>query len=63
MESLRVGLHWTKLTLCGGLRGSLPSHIKQFQGGHVLAKMKFPVFSLSFPCVTKIFTVLFLRKS
>ena len=33
------------------------------QGGHILAKMKFPVFSLSFPCVTKIFPVLFLRKN
>ena len=33
------------------------------QGGHSLAKMKFPVFSLSFPCVTKIFPVLFLSKN
>ena len=33
------------------------------QGGHILAEMKFPVFSLSFPCVTKIFPVLFLRKN
>ena len=33
------------------------------QGGHILAKMKFPVFSLSFPCVTKIFPVLFLCKN
>ena len=32
------------------------------QGGHILAKMKFPVFSLNFPCVTKIFPVLFLHK-
>ena len=32
------------------------------QGGHILAKMKFPVFSLSF-CVTKIFPVLFLHKN
>ena len=33
------------------------------QGGHTLAKMKFPVFSLSFPCVTEIFPVLFLCKN
>ena len=33
------------------------------QGGHILAKMKFPVFSLSFPCVLEIFPVLFLRKN
>ena len=38
-------------------------HYRNTQGGHILAKMKFPVFSLSFPCVTKIFPVLFLRKN
>ena len=37
--------------------------VKVFQGGHILAEMKFPVFSLSFPCVTWIFPVLFLRKN
>ena len=26
--------------------------ILEFQVGHIPAKMKFPVFSLSFPCVT-----------
>ena len=25
---------------------------KREQGGHILAEIKFPVFSLSFPCVT-----------
>ena len=30
------------------------------QGGHIPAKIKFPVFSLSFPCARKIFPVLFL---
>ena len=33
---------------------------KLFQGGHIPAKIKFPVFSLSFPCARKIFPVLFL---
>ena len=41
---------------------SSPFHFIVFQGGHILAKMKFPVFSLSFPCVTEIFPVLFLCK-
>ena len=26
--------------------------LRNWQGGHILAKIKFPVFSLSFPCVT-----------
>ena len=30
------------------------------QGGHIPAKIKFPVFSLSFPCARKFFSVLFL---
>ena len=25
----------------------------EWQGGHILAQMKFPVFPLSFPCVTE----------
>ena len=32
----------------------------QEQGGHVLADMKFPVFSLCFPCVAEIFPVFFI---
>ena len=32
------------------------------QGGHIPAEMKFPVFSLSFPCVRYIFPMLFLHK-
>ena len=36
---------------------------KVMQVGHILAKMKFPVFCLSFPCVTEIFPVLFLCKN
>ena len=33
------------------------------QGGHTVVQMKFPVLSLSFPCVTKNFPVLFLRRN
>ena len=32
------------------------------QGGHIPAKIKFPVFSLSFPCVTNFFPVFFSLK-
>ena len=32
------------------------------QGGHVLADMKFPVFSLCFPCVAEIFPVFFIEE-
>ena len=32
------------------------------QGGHVLADMKFPVFSLCFPCVPEIFPVFFIEE-
>ena len=32
---------------------------KVVQSGHVLADMKFPVFSLCFPCVAEIFPVFF----
>ena len=32
------------------------------QGGHILVKIKFPVFSLSFPCVTNFFPVFFFHK-
>ena len=35
------------------------SMIKPVQGGHILADMKFPVFSLCFPCVAEIFPVFF----
>ena len=35
------------------------SNTNQQQGGHVLANMKFPVFSLCFPCVAEIFPVFF----
>ena len=38
-------------------------HLVSVQGGQILVKMKFPVFSLSFPCITKIFPVLFLHKN
>ena len=34
-------------------------YVSTRQGGHILVKMKFPVFS----CVTEIFPVLFLRKN
>ena len=47
----------------GGMRDCSWGGACMVQGGHILAKMKFPVFSLSFPCVTKIFPVLFLRKN
>ena len=47
--------------------GVIPYHVTypmmHVQGGHILVKMKFPVFSLSFPCVTEIFPVLFLCKN
>ena len=42
----------------GGLRPFVAKRSTLEQGGHILAKMKFPVFSLSFPHVTKIFPVL-----
>ena len=32
---------------------------KDVQGGHIRAEIKFPVFSLSFPCVTNFFPVFF----
>ena len=32
---------------------------KNDQGGHIRAEIKFPVFSLSFPCVTNFFPVFF----
>ena len=32
------------------------------QGGHIRAEIKFPVFSLSFPCVTNFFPVFFFHK-
>ena len=35
---------------------------KPRQGGHVLADMKFPVFSLCFPCVAEIFPVFFIEE-
>ena len=33
--------------------------INIIQGGHIPAEIKFPVFSLSFPCVTTFFPVFF----
>ena len=33
--------------------------LKILQGGHIRAEIKFPVFSLSFPCVTNFFPVFF----
>ena len=33
------------------LAGVYEYGLNQFQGGHIPAKIKFPVFSLSFPCV------------
>ena len=37
-------------------------HKQVTQGGHVLADMKFPVFSLCFPCVAEIFPVFFIEE-
>ena len=39
--------------------GGIPTLDFSAQGGHVLADMKFPVFSLCFPCVAEIFPVFF----
>ena len=34
-------------------------YVKKYHGGHILAKIKLPVFSLSFSCVTNFFPVFF----
>ena len=56
-----VGVGWVKYVKSHLHRSKISFNTGQ--GGHILAKMKFPVFSLSFPCVTKNFPVLFLRKT
>ena len=51
--------------MCSGHRenGSeaqcLPTAVPLKKGGHIRAEIKFPVFALSFPCVTNFFPVFF----
>ena len=49
-----------KIHLAYGLmRPYVENDFTDFQGGHIRAKIKFPVFSLSFPCVMIFFPVFF----